>query len=114
MKKTTIGGIVTLIILLSSGTTWYVQDLGTKTGCRGGWDYIASEAYEGYYGCTTLSGIRYETCFEVYDSGNTENYWCKKGVKVEIEKEIKVSSNQPVKGDYICSKRPDSCKEVTI
>ena len=105
MRKITIAGIVTLIIILSSGTTWYVQDLETKTGCRRGWEYA-----DGYYSCTTSSGIRYETCFEVYDSANTENYWCKKGVRVEPP----IVSNKPAKGDWICPKRPNPCKKVTI
>ncbi len=110
MKKITIAGIITLIILLSSGTTYYIQDLGEKTGCRRGWEYIDSGEFEGYFGCTTQSGVRYQVCFEVYDSANTENYWCKKGVRVEPP----IVSNKPAKGDWICPKRPNPCKKVTI
>ena len=110
MKKITIAGIVTLIILLSSGTTYYIQDLGEKTGCRRGWEYIYSGEFEGYFGCTTSSGIRYQVCFEVYNSSNTENYWCRKGVRVEPQ----VDLSQPQKGDYICNKRPNPCRLVTI
>jgi len=88
-KKTiTIAGIITLLIILSSGTTLYVQDLGTKTGCRAGWEYVDYGVQEGKFKCVTSSGERYQVCFEVYDSSNTENYWCKKGVLVEFEKEV--------------------------
>ena len=98
MNKTTIGGIVTMLIILSSGATWYVQDLGTKTGCRAGWEYIESGEQEGKYKCVTQSGERYETCFEVYNSSGTENYWCKKGMVVKLDKDYIASSK-----DWLCS-----------
>ncbi len=104
-EKTIIGGIMLVLITISSGVTFYLSDSGTKTSCRRGWEYT-----DGYYSCTTNSGIRYETCFEVYDSANTKNYWCKKGARVEIES--LVNSNLPTKGDYICPKRPNSCQKV--
>ena len=89
MNKTTIGGIVTLIIILSSGTTWYIQDSETKTYCKSGFVEVLEGEYEGYHSCTTSSGIRYELCFDVYDSTTgRENYWCKIGLKVEIPKEV--------------------------
>ena len=81
-----ISGIL-ISLLLVGGATWYIQDTGTKTGCRDGWKYISIGENFGYYGCTTASGIRYETCFDVYNSANTENYWCKKGIKVEYTPE---------------------------
>ena len=110
MKKIIIGGIATLIIILSSGITWQIQSLNEKTGCRRGWEYIETGEFEGYFGCTTKAGIRHQICFEVYDSANTENYWCKKGVRVESP----IVSSKPQKGDWICPKRPNPCKEVTI
>lgn len=85
INKTTIAGIVTLLIMLSSGVTYYIQDAGTKTGCRAGWQIVESGEYEGYYKCTTASGDRYEVCFEVYGTSNTENYWCKQGIIVKQE-----------------------------
>ena len=108
MKKTTIAGIVTLIIILSSGTTWYIQDVGTKTSCRNGFEYITQGEYEGYYSCTTNSGMRYELCFEVYNSTNTENYWCKKGTKVEVPIEVPyiIDSHE---GNWKCS---EGCEKV--
>ncbi len=102
MKKTTIAGIGIVAMILTSLGTIYVKDIGEKTSCRRGWEYA-----DGYYSCTTNSGIRYETCFEVYDSANTENYWCKKGVRVEPI----IVSNQPMKGDWKCPKRPNDCIE---
>lgn len=98
LNKKQISGILTLLILLSTGTTMYIQDLGTKTGCRGGWELITEGEYEGYNGCTTASGIRYEMCFDVYNSPGTENYWCKKGLIVEgPEDEVK----PPVQPDVV-------------
>ncbi len=81
-----ISGILTLILLVG-GTTYYIQSIEEKTGCKAGWQYEISGDNAGQYGCTTATGTRYETCFNVYNSANTENYWCKKGVKVLINKE---------------------------
>ena len=99
MEKITIAGIVTLVILLSSGLTYYIQDQGSKTSCRNGFEYVSSGEYEGYYRCVTSSGERFEVCYEVYDSANTENYWCKKGRLVKIEEQEYV----PSEGDWTCS-----------
>ena len=111
MKKITIAGIVTLIIVLTSGITYQIQSLNEKTGCRNGWEYVESGEFEGYFGCTTQSRVRYQVCFEVYDSANTKNYWCEKGkiVKVEDKKENSYSGKV-----WECPKRPNPCREVTI
>ena len=108
MKKITIGGIVTLIILLSSGTTYYINDLGEKTSCRNGFEYVTSGEFEGYYKCETKSSTRYEMCFNVYNSANTENYWCKRGKIVKIEDKVE----KQVSREYICPKRPNDCIEI--
>ena len=107
-KQLTIGAFIVIALI---GTTYYIQDLEEKTGCRRGWDYIDNGEFKGYYGCTTNSGVRYETCFDVYNSVNTENYWCKKGIRVESPK---ISSNQPTKGDWICPKRLNPCVKNLI
>ena len=66
-----------------------VISLGTKTGCRAGWEEVVDGEYIGYNKCVTNAGERYQLCFDVYDSANTENYWCEKGEIEEIpEKEI--------------------------
>ena len=81
MKKTLlILGILTLMTVIS---------LGTKTGCRAGWDEVLDGDYIGYNKCVTNAGERYELCFKVYDSANTENYWCEKGKVKEIPEEVK-------------------------
>lgn len=91
-NKITISGIVTLIILLSSGTTYFIQDRGEKTSCRNGFEYVESGEFEGYYKCVTTTNVRYEMCFEVYNSANTENYWCERGKIVKTEIRIKTST----------------------
>ena len=81
-----ISGIIILVISLSSGATYYLEEVGSKTGCRAGWGYVSEGEFEGQYKCVTKSGSRFEWCFEVYNSSNTENYWCKKGNVVIVEK----------------------------
>jgi len=106
MKKTTIAGIVTLLIALSSGTTYYIQDRGEKTSCRNGFEYVESGEFEGYYSCETSTSTRYEMCFEVYNSSNTENYWCKRGNLTKEIPQYTVKSSSSAKR-YICN--PDGC-----
>lgn len=105
MNKITISGIVTLIIFLSSATTYYIQDLDKKTSCKNGFEYVSYGEFEGYYKCITSSNVRYEMCFNVYNSANTENYWCRKGKIVEVEGKVKQQSGK----EYICPKRPGPC-----
>lgn len=81
-----ISGILTLLLMVG-GTTYYIQSLDSKTGCRDGWKYESDGDNAGHYGCTTASGTRYEICFDVYNSANTQDYWCKKGVKVSFSRE---------------------------
>ena len=71
-------GILVAIIVLTSGTTLFIKEGQTKTSCKVGFEYVNIGEFEGQYSCTTLSGKRYEVCFEVYNSSNTENNWCKK------------------------------------
>jgi len=101
-EKIVYGGIATLLIILSSGITYYVQDSGTKTSCLKGWEYVNEGSYEGYYRCLTATSVRYEMCFEVYNSSNTVNYWCKKGVLVKTEEKKIVNSNKVICDSSIC------------
>ena len=74
------------MLLVFAGTgTIYIQSLDERTGCRAGW----IELEDGYYKCVTKSNPdgRKELCFDIYNSANTENYWCEKGKIVKIEKE---------------------------
>ncbi len=87
ISKTTLGTLLVVMIVLSSGITFYVKDAGTKTGCRAGWEAYPSGEFEGYYKCTTSAGIRTDLCFEVFDSANTQNYWCQQGALAEDTKE---------------------------
>jgi hypothetical protein len=109
LNKISIAGIITLLITLSSGVTWYIQDAGTKTSCKTGFQYVNEGMYEGYYVCKTASGDRYEMCYEVRDSANTQNYWCQKG------KVVKVFDNkmETKKWDGViyCYKAPEGCVE---
>lgn len=87
LNKLSMAGIMTLVMVLSTGASYYVQSLDSRTGCRAGWVYESEGKMEGYHKCITASNIRYETCFDVYGSANTQNYWCEKGKFVEVETE---------------------------
>ncbi len=109
MEKKYIAGILTVLMALITGTTLYLVDLGTKTSCRAGWEYEASGEHEGYYSCTTASGKRYQLCFEVYNSSNTEDYWCRKGGLVEGEEPIINEIKSGDSGNVItCGKANDN------
>ena len=103
-----ISGILFLLLVVS-GTTYYISDTGTKTGCRAGWQYESEGENSGEYGCTTASGTRYQTCFNVYDSANTNNYWCKIGVKVPYEPDIVLLEERAAFRDF-----PELIGEVNI
>ena len=111
IKKTLIGTLMVALILLSSGTTYYIKESEGKTGCRDGWMIEETGDFEGQFSCTTQTGKRYETCYEVYASANTENYWCKKGVLVEktVIKETLYTSN---KGSWVCPPNNVGCMPI--
>ncbi len=85
-------------IILATGLIAIILSLFSNTACRAGWEYHN----ETHYKCVTKSGERYQICFNVYNSANTENYWCKKG---EIVKEEKVEEFIPQihSGDIHCN-----------
>ena len=98
MKKIlSIAGILLLMTVIS---------LGTKTGCRIGWEEVLDGEYIGYNKCTTKAGERYKLCFNVSDSANTKNYWCEKGEAKEIsEKEIEKTSGTPSTNRIHCTSK---------
>jgi len=94
-------GILTLLIV-SGGVGYYIQDADSKTGCWSGWEQINDT----HWGCTTSSGVREEVCFDVWDSANTENYWCGKGniILTEdpyIEKNETITEKDDVNREFI-------------
>ncbi len=98
ISKLLFAGILTVVMALSSGTTLYIQDEGSATGCRAGWEPYTSGELEGYYKCVTATAVRTELCYEVYDSANTPNYWCRKGKLAEAPSDsaaeaVKVNAN---------------------
>lgn len=98
-----IAGMLVCAIILSSGGTLYLKDLGTKTSCKTGFQYIDSGQYEGYYACYTSTGARYELCYEVYNSANTENYWCMKAEIIKIEsRQEHDNKNEGFITEWIC------------
>jgi hypothetical protein len=98
----TIGGILTLVIALTAGSTIYLQSLGTKTSCSTGWN----EFNETHSVCNAAKTPRYEMCFRVYDSTNTAKYWCEKGKLIDNPEQI--IEKQPTGGFITCT--PEGCK----
>ena len=106
-NRIVLGGIVTLLIALSSGVTWYIQDAGTKTSCKTGWIYVETGNYEGYYKCSTSTGDRFESCYSITDSSNTKNYWCQRGNIIKQEETYKPWEE----GVIYCPKSPGTCHQ---
>ena len=107
--KQLIGGILVLVMMTTGGTV-YVKDLGTKTGCRAGFEYVDSGEFEGQFRCVTQSSTRYETCFEVYNSSNTENYWCRKGVLIDVEEPQVIKKPRGSGSGEVCDSK--ACYQV--
>ena len=82
-KYFAIGGILTLIIALTTGTTMYIQSLGTKTTCSTGWEEYNST----HSVCNAAKTPRFEVCFKITDSKTVGNYYCEKGKIVFVEAE---------------------------
>ena len=81
---------ISLVLLIITGGYIYIEDAGSKTSCRAGWLDITTGEYEGYHKCITNSGDRVQLCYDVYNSSNTENYWCQKGKIKIIDDEIPI------------------------
>lgn len=110
INKQTIAGIIITVILLSSGTTYYIKETGSRTKCMSSWELIDSGEYEGYYGCTTNSGVRKQLCANVYDSGTGRiNYWCDKGVLIDGPSGSGTDYSGPKR--FVCDKT--SCPAVS-
>ena len=106
--KQQIAGLMVLVITLSTGTNLFIEDRMSKTGCRNGWDYQSEGEFEGefegQYACYTQSEPRYQLCYDVYNSSNTENYWCTKGKQIIL----------PEKSSYSQRKQSDGEAEACI
>jgi hypothetical protein len=97
ITKSNLGGLVLLAILLSTGTTLYVQDAGSKTSCSTGWNIVESGVNEGQYYCSISN--KYQLCFDIKNSSSTKDYWCEKGTSV-IPKQL----NPEITGtQYLCN-----------
>ncbi len=110
LKKTYkwISGILLALVVLASGTI-YIQSTGERTACRAGW----VDLDDGYYKCVTASNPagRIQLCYDVYNSANTENYWCEKGTLVEQKTEPII--NPPSKEGFVCSRANEGgCKVI--
>lgn len=81
LSKTLIGGILTLIIILSSGTTYFIEKTGDYDNCRGEW--LLQE--DGMYQCQQDQVKQW--CFEIEERGSGW-YRCWLGKVVLVEESI--------------------------
>ena len=95
MEYKTIGGILTLILMLggSAGTLYYIQSTGVKSSCKTGWEY--------YNETTWQCGERQEICFKVTNSSNTKNYWCEKGIITNTTEIIPIEEPKIIETEII-------------
>lgn len=77
MQKVAYGGILILVMVFSTGITWYIKDTGNNRVCSTGWILGG----DGYYNCASRPDIKY-LCYDIRDSSNTKNYWCDEGEKI--------------------------------
>src|SRR3990167_11486327 len=88
----TIGGITFLLILLASGTTYYLAETNDYKSCRGTWDLQES----GQYQCSKTGELQWCYSLEYRGSG----WWrCNVG-KVSIVEEPKT---EPYSSIIICN-----------
>ena len=100
-------GILSIILVLSNGAQYTLNETGKTSRCYGGWEFQETGEHEGSYSCTTASDIRYMYCSEVYDSSNGRiNFYCMEAIPVLIDQEvitpIMPSPNHNVKS-WLCS-----------
>jgi hypothetical protein len=92
-NKIIYGGVTLFLMLLSTGTTIYLQETGKNIACKTGW--VLQD--DGQYKCQLSASVKLSYCTEVWDSANTKNYWCKEATLVVIEEQqIKSSAKQEV------------------
>ncbi len=101
-----IAGIVIVVILLSSGTTFYLQETGKYKSCSDGW--ILRE--DGKYECPTRD-IEPQWCHHGSDEG-PENigYRCYLGLVVDLaEQKQELPAYAASSGDYTTSIDGNTC-----
>ncbi|MHA1827943.1 MAG: hypothetical protein ACTSX6_04765 [Candidatus Heimdallarchaeaceae archaeon] len=95
-----IGGILLLVVLLSSGATYYIQETNDYSNCRGLWEIQE----DGMYKCSKTGESNY--CYKIeYRGSGWYRCWIGKAVDVNQQKH---STNT---GRYICI--PDACYLVS-
>lgn len=96
LSKKTIAGIIVLLIVLSSGATYYIERTGDYDNCRGDW--ILQE--DGMYQCPQ-DGVK-QWCFDIESRGSGW-YRCWIGEVVNIESPpIDIQDNVPKGVSYLC------------
>lgn len=100
METKNVGGLILALVMLSSGATLYLQDTGSKSSCVSGWTYKG----DGIWSC----GARVNYCYDVYNSSNTANYWCKIGKP--LVPEVLNNNTELITG--ACEENGYSCDQI--
>lgn len=78
-------GILGVILILTNGTQYALNETGKTSRCYSGWEFQESGEHEGAYSCSTTSSVRYMYCSEVYNSSSgRNNFYCKEAIPVMI------------------------------
>jgi len=108
-------GILSVILILSNGAQYVLNETGEVSRCYSGWEFQETGEHEGMYACQTASDIRYSYCSEVYNTTTGRvNFYCKEAIPVLIETEVIIDSeikpnNQGV-SKWLCS--IDGCEAI--
>lgn len=91
-----IGGILALVIILTGGTTFYVQKTGEYNNCRGLWELQD----DGQYKCEKTGELQY--CYNVeYRGSGWYRCWVGK-VTLEETPDEGDTAPGPSKDSYVC------------
>jgi hypothetical protein len=86
MENKTIALIFGIVLIISNGAQYMLNDTGKDLRCYSGWDFQETGEYEGQYSCETSTGDRHSYCSDVRDSKTgRNNFWCDEAIPVFIE-----------------------------
>lgn len=81
ITTTKLAGLIVTVIVLASGSTYYLQETGKYTNCSGGW---ILNGLTGKYECTTRD-VEPHWCHHLSPS----KYRCYIGIPVDVDETIK-------------------------
>ena len=90
MNTKIIIGILGVLLVLSNGAQYMLNDTGKSLRCSTGWTFVETGEFEGQYMCKTATTLRYSYCSRTWDTKTgRKNYYCAEAIPVFIESEEK-------------------------